>query len=52
MEQNQRKGQTLAIAIMSAMYEKGALMVATTHYGEIKEFAERHEDFVPAKNGF
>ena len=42
------EGAALAIAIMSAMYEKGALMVATTHYGEIKEFAERHEDFVPA----
>lgn len=46
------EGAALAIAIMSAMYEKGALMVATTHYGEIKEFAERHEDFVPAAMAF
>ncbi|MBO0461590.1 endonuclease MutS2 [Enterococcus sp. DIV1298c] len=46
------EGAALAIAIMSAMYEKGALMVATTHYGEIKEFAEKHEDFVPAAMAF
>ncbi|AZP92009.1 endonuclease MutS2 [Enterococcus mundtii] len=46
------EGAALAIAIMSAIYEKGALMVATTHYGEIKEFAERHEDFVPAAMAF
>ena len=27
---------------------KRALVVATTHYGEIKRFAQEHDDFVPA----
>ena len=34
------------------MYEKGALIVATTHYGEIKKFANDHEDFIPAAMAF
>lgn len=46
------EGAALAIAIMDAMYQKGALIVATTHYGEIKQFAETHEDFVPAAMAF
>lgn len=46
------EGAALAVAIMEAMYEKGALVVATTHYGEIKRFAEIHEDFVPAAMAF
>ena len=31
---------------------KGALVVATTHYGEIKRFAQEHDDFVPAAMAF
>lgn len=46
------EGAALAIAIMETMYEKGALIVATTHYGEIKRFAETHEDFIPAAMAF
>lgn len=46
------EGAALAVAIMEAMYEKGVLVVATTHYGEIKRFAEIHEDFVPAAMAF
>ncbi|MGG5330725.1 endonuclease MutS2 [Enterococcus sp. AZ163] len=46
------EGAALAVAIMEAMYEKGGLVVATTHYGEIKRFAEIHEDFVPAAMAF
>lgn len=46
------EGAALAIAIMESMYEKGGLIVATTHYGEIKRFAEEHEDFVPAAMAF
>lgn len=46
------EGAALAIAIMEAMYEKGALVVATTHYGEIKKFAKDHEDFIPAAMAF
>ena len=46
------EGAALAIAIMEELYAKGALVVTTTHYGEIKRFAEEHEDFVPAAMEF
>ena len=37
------EGAALAVAIMEAMYEKGALVVATTHYGEIKNLPKTME---------
>lgn len=43
MEPNEGAG--LAIAILEEFYKKGCITVATTHYGEIKKFAEMHEDF-------
>lgn len=46
------EGAALAVAIMEAMYMQGALIVATTHYGEIKKFANDHEDFIPAAMAF
>lgn len=46
------EGAALAIAIMETLYQSGALIVATTHYGEIKRFAEEHQDFVPAAMAF
>lgn len=46
------EGAALAIAIMEEMYAKGALLVTTTHYGEIKKFAQEHEDFIPAAMAF
>lgn len=46
------EGASLAVAILEEMYEKGALVLATTHYGEIKEFAIEHEDFLPAAMAF
>ncbi|MHC5268975.1 endonuclease MutS2 [Enterococcus sp. LJL98] len=46
------EGAALAIAIMEAMYHKGGIVVATTHYGEVKRFAQAHEDFVPAAMAF
>ncbi|MBV7391699.1 endonuclease MutS2 [Enterococcus alishanensis] len=46
------EGAALAIAIMETLYQSGVLIVATTHYGEIKRFAETHEDFVPAAMAF
>ncbi len=46
------EGAALAVAIMEAMYEQGAFIVATTHYGEIKKFANDHEDFIPAAMAF
>lgn len=39
------EGAGLAIAILEEFYKRGCITVATTHYGEIKNFAEIHEDF-------
>jgi dsDNA-specific endonuclease/ATPase MutS2 len=46
------EGAGLAIAILENLYQKGSLVVATTHYGEIKRFAEEHKDFIPAAMAF
>ncbi|PRY84277.1 endonuclease MutS2 [Alkalibacterium olivapovliticus] len=46
------EGASLAIAIMETLYKKGALVVTTTHYGEIKQFAESHADILPAAMAF
>ncbi|EPH95557.1 MutS domain V protein [Enterococcus faecalis 13-SD-W-01] len=46
------EGAALAIAVMEELYQKGALIIATTHYGEIKRFAREHEDFSPAAMRF
>lgn len=40
------EGMGLATAILEQLYEKGAVLFATTHYSEIKEFAEKHDGFM------
>ncbi|MGX6444141.1 endonuclease MutS2 [Neobacillus sp. K501] len=40
------EGMGLATAILEQLYEKGAVLFATTHYSEIKEFAENHQGFL------
>jgi len=40
------EGMGLATAILEQLYAKGATLLATTHYSEIKEFADRHEGFI------
>ncbi|WP_226669354.1 endonuclease MutS2 [Metabacillus litoralis] len=39
------EGMGLAIAILEALYNSGALLIATTHYSEIKDFAESAPGF-------
>jgi DNA mismatch repair protein MutS2 len=39
------EGMGLATAILQKLYDKGAALLATTHYSEIKEFADREEGF-------
>ncbi|MBN8193077.1 endonuclease MutS2 [Bacillus sp. NTK074B] len=40
------EGMGLATAILNQLYEKGATILATTHYSEIKHFAEEHDGFM------
>ncbi|CEG27420.1 endonuclease MutS2 [Bacillus sp. B-jedd] len=40
------EGMGLATAILEQLYAKGATLLATTHYSEIKEFADTHEGFM------
>ena len=46
------EGAALAIALLEAVYEKGAITVATTHYNEIKDFSLGHPDFENAAMQF
>ena len=41
-----REGMGLATAILEQLYGKGATLLATTHYSEIKEFADNHSGFL------
>ncbi|MFB5194385.1 endonuclease MutS2 [Neobacillus sp. KR4-4] len=40
------EGMGLATAILETLYEKGATILATTHYSEIKVLAETHPGFI------
>ncbi|MEH7392875.1 endonuclease MutS2 [Bacillus sp. JJ1474] len=40
------EGMALAIVILEQLYQKGATLFATTHYNEIKEFAEKTSGFL------
>jgi DNA mismatch repair ATPase MutS len=39
------EGAALGVAILEALYAKGCLTMATTHYGELKAFGEMHTGF-------
>ncbi|SCG84402.1 MutS2 protein [Proteiniborus sp. DW1] len=40
------EGMGIAVAVLEELYKKGATILATTHYSEIKDFALNHEGFV------
>lgn len=46
------EGAALAIAILEEFYHKGCITVASTHYGEIKNFSEKHPHFENAAMEF
>ncbi|WP_125154255.1 endonuclease MutS2 [Clostridium rectalis] len=46
------EGAALAIAILEEFYHKGCITIATTHYGEIKDYSQKHEDFQNAAMQF
>lgn len=46
------EGAALAIAVLEEFYQKGCITVASTHYGEIKNFSENHPHFENAAMEF
>lgn len=40
------EGMGIAVAVLEKIYSKGAIILATTHYSEIKDFALKHEGFI------
>jgi DNA mismatch repair protein MutS2 len=40
------EGMGLAVSILEEVYDKGSVILATTHYSEIKDFAKNHEGFI------
>ncbi|MGL4820243.1 MAG: MutS-related protein, partial [Bacilli bacterium] len=46
------EGAALAIAMLEAFYGRGCITVATTHYGEIKNYSSAHPDFENAAMRF
>lgn len=46
------EGAGIAIAILEEVYKKGCIVVATTHYGEIKNYSQNHPDFENAAMKF
>lgn len=47
-----KEGAALANALLENFYYQGSLVVATTHYGEIKAFAQKHPAFETAAMDF
>ncbi|SEN90384.1 MutS2 family protein [Amphibacillus marinus] len=46
------EGMGLAIAILKQLFNKGATILATTHYSEVKSFADQAEGFINAAMAF
>lgn len=40
------EGMGLAVSVLEEIYKKGSVMLATTHYSEIKDFAKTHQGFI------
>lgn len=46
------EGSALGIAVLSALYERGATVMATTHFPQLKTFAHERKGFVNASFAF
>lgn len=40
------EGMGIAVSVLEEIYKKGSIILATTHYSEIKEFAAKNEGFI------
>ena len=47
-----REGESLAIAILNDLRQRGCMTVATTHYGRLKTYGKRHDDILLASVQF
>ena len=46
------EGMGIAIAVLEELRKSGCLFLVTTHYPEVKEYGERHEEIVNARMAF
>lgn len=46
------EGMGIGIAVLEKLNQQGATILASTHYGEIKAFAQTHPDFINGSMGF
>ncbi|WP_238883503.1 endonuclease MutS2 [Clostridium sp. YIM B02551] len=46
------EGAAIAISVLEEFYHSGCITLATTHYGEIKNFSQGHQDFENAAMQF
>ena len=46
------EGESLAIAILNDLREKGTMTIATTHYNRLKNYGKRHDDILLASVQF
>ncbi len=46
------EGEGLAISILETLYNKGATILATSHYGKVKTFATEYSGFINGKMDF
>lgn len=46
------EGEGLAIALLDALYHQGSTVIATSHYGKVKEYARETEGFINGKMHF
>lgn len=46
------EGEGLAIAVLESLYEKGATVIATSHYAKVKDYAANNKGFINGNMAF